>query len=181
MMQGEELLYYLPQMRVCQMMEGRRLIRFDLLSSKSWGACFCTQYLETKCQSMSQRFCVLGLCGREEVYGTLIKLCFSDGSVLENPATPLCIWLILVPIQRCVRRFLKHRRVLRQKALYWASAMRKLCAQSLIIGEGEKDTTLMSPSATSLALLHIIACNEDLVQMITQMVVRRGVQSRGGT
>ena len=170
----EELLasYYLPQMRVCHMiMGGRRLIRFDLASSKAWGACFCKQYFEeTKCQAISQEFCMIGVRGREEIYGTVIKLCFSDGSVLENVATPLCIWLILVPIQRCVRRFLKHRRVLRQKALYWATAMKKLCAQSIITGEGEEEHHDDRPTVSSLALLHSIASNEDLIQMITQMV-----------
>jgi hypothetical protein len=151
--------YYLPQMRVCQM--GARVVRVELSTPGSWGACFCRQYLEMQCQSVRLLHdnpffsSTLSDEGPKEVF---VEMRFQD-SMLCMPAHPLCIGLTLVPIQRCVRRFLNYRQVLRQKALYWANAVTQMCARQSAAGQ-------------TLLPLHQIASNADLMCMILHAITQ---------
>jgi hypothetical protein len=97
----------------------------------------------------------------EEPKEVLVEMRFQE-SMLYMPVLPLCIGLTLVPIQRCVRRFVNYRQALRQKGLYWANAVTQMCArQSGATGAGE------AAAATGQTLLLLqIASNEDLMCMI---------------
>lgn len=143
--------YYLPQMRVCQM--GARVVRMELSKPAAWGACFCRQYLEMQCQSVRQIHDAPFLSTNDEgPKRVLVEMRFQQ-SVLRMPAIPLCVGLTVVPIQRCVRRFVNYRRALRQKALYWADVVTRMCAKQ-------------TAAAETLHPLHRIGSNEDLMCMI---------------
>ena len=143
--------YYLPQMRVCQM--GARVVRMELSKPAAWGACFCRQYLEMQCQSVRLIHDAPFLSTSDEgPKRVLVEMRFQQ-SVLRMPAFPLCVGLTVVPIQRCVRRFVNYRRALRQKALYWADVVTRMCAKQTAAAE------MLHP-------LHQIGSNEDLMCMI---------------
>jgi len=143
--------YYLQQMHMCQM--GSRLFEIKLSKPTSWGACFCRQYLEKKCAltRMIRNHRLLG----DSTDKVIFEMHFQQ-AVLSMAVSPISVGLTLVPIQLCVRRFVQHQRILKQKALYWANAMTQMCTKQ----KGACPT--ISPA------LHQIASSEDLMQMILQ-------------
>ena len=149
--------YYLRQMHICQM--GPRLLEIELSKPTSWGACFCKQFLEKKCEltRVIQNHRLLG----DSTDKVILEMHFQQ-AVLSMAVSPICVGLTLVPIQRCVRRFVKHKSILKQKALYWANSMTQMCTKQK---EGACPTISLA--------LHQIVSNEDLLQMILQSVIMR--------
>ena len=167
--------YYLPQMRLCQM--GARVVQIELSTRAAWGACFCRQYLEMQCQSVRlihKNPYFSSTPSDEEPKELLVEIRFQE-SMLYMPVLPLCIGLTLVPIQRCVRRFLNYRQALRQKGLYWANAVTQMCArQSGATGAGEAAVT--AHMGQTLLLLQI-ASNEDLMCMILHALIQHSFKT----
>jgi len=131
-------------------------MQMELSKPTSWNACFCKEYLEKKCEltRVIRNHRLLG----DSKDKVIFEMHF-QGAVLCMAVSPICVALTLVPIQRCVKRFVKHRRILKQKALYWANSMTQMCTKQ----KGAYST--ISPA------LQQIASSEDLSQMILQSVI----------
>jgi hypothetical protein len=148
--------YYLRQMHMCQV--GSKLFQIKLSKPTSWGACFCKQYLDRKCTLIRVNNKHMFL--ENDSTKVILEMHFQQ-SMLCMVVSPLSVGLTLVPIQRCIRRFVKYRHILKEKALYWANSMTQMCMKQ------------KSVVKTIQPALHQIVLNEDLLQMILQSVIMR--------